>query len=279
MMLAAAGAGPGCDARSRDARVTEQVASLRVGIRSWSMSAQAARELAVIEHALENALAVRDARREVTLEPFVVYGELLAALADGRVDVARLESASYLTARRREPGIALLAMERPSPAEPPEGIIFTSKRAAIHGLAGLRNRTFAFGDKHAAIGHHLPRAALVAAGLQASDLRAFTYLQRPDKVAAAVRLGELDAGAVDVATFQHTNVDDSLHVLARVDDAPRPWVARAGLEPALVAALGESLRGLRDARVLAVLHIDGFDRADPDAYEPVRAAMDAAAGF
>lgn len=279
VILCAVCAAPGCDAPSPEARETAQLAILRVGVQSWSMSVQTTRELARIEQALEHALAARDARRDVTIVPFVVYGELVAALTGGRVDAARLESASYLVARRRAPEVALLAMERPSRAAPARGIIFTSKSAGIDSLAGLRGRTFAFGDELAAIGRYLPQAALVGVGLHASDLHGFAYLQRPDKVAAAVRLGEFDAGAVELAIFQRANRDDSLRVLARVDDAPRPWVARAGLDPALVISLGESLGALTDPQALAVLHADGFDRADPDAYDAVGAAMTAAARF
>lgn len=252
---------------------------LRVGVQAWDMPTRVEESFAPIEQALEGALVQRGAGLAVEIVPFAIYGELLAAVAEGRVDVARMESGSYLTALQRAPGIRLLAVERSARGTPRQGVIITSVHGSIDTLDDLRGKTFAFGDEHAAIGRYLPRAALLAEGLRAPDLGAMVYLRRGDKIAAAVRLGELDAGVVDAETFRRANVDGSLRVLAPLVDAPRPWVARAGLDRQLAAALTAALLDLRDAQCLRVLDAGGFAPATGDTYDQVRAAMIATAAF
>ena len=252
---------------------------LRVGVQAWDMPSRVEESFEPIEQALEGALMHHGAGLSVEIVPFAIYGELLAAVAQGYVDVARMESGSYLTARQREPGLTLLAVERSARGTPRQGMIITSVHASIDTLDDLRGKTFAFGDEYAAIGRYLPRAALLAAGLRAPDLGAMTFLRRGDKIAAAVRLGEYDAGVVSAETFRRVNVDGSLRVLSPLVDAPRPWVARAGLERQLVSALTAVLLDLHDAHRLRVLDAAGFAPATPDTYESVRAAMAAAAAY
>ncbi|HWN68418.1 MAG TPA: PhnD/SsuA/transferrin family substrate-binding protein [Haliangium sp.] len=252
---------------------------LRVGVQAWDMPSRVEESFEPIEQALAGALMHHGAGRSVEIVPFAIYGELLAAVTQGYVDVARMESASYLTARQREPGITLLALERSARGTPRQGMIITSAYASIDTLDDLRGKTFAFGDEYAAIGRYLPRAALLAAGLRAPDLGAMSFLRRGDKIAAAVRLGEFDAGVVSAETFRRVNVDGSLRVLAPLADAPRPWVARAGLERQLVGTLTAVLLDLHDAPCLRALDAAGFAPAAQDTYEPVRAAMAAAAEF
>lgn len=271
-----------CDAPAQDpaaALALEPGGVLRVGVQAWDMPSRVEESFEPLEQVFEGALMDHGPGLSVEIVPFAIYGELLAALAQGQVDVARLESGSYLTAQQRQPGISLLAVERSARGTPRQGVIITSAHAAIDTLDELRGKRFAFGDEHAAIGRYLPQAALVAAGLQAPDLGETAYLRRGDKISAAVRLGEFDAGVIDAETFRRVNVDGSLRALAPLIDAPRPWVARAGLQPELVIELSTALLELQDAHCLRVLHASGFARASRDTYEPVRAAMTAATAF
>jgi phosphonate transport system substrate-binding protein len=276
--------GSGCDPRPDAGEQAVEVASkpsgvLRVGVQTWDMPSRVDAAFAPIEQAFEGVLILYGLDLSVEIEPFAVYKELLAALAEGRVDVARLEPGSYLTARQRQPGIAILAVEHPGRGGPRRGMIVTATRSPIDGLAALRGKSFAFGDEHASLGHHLPQAALLSAGLHASDLRRTQFLRRYDKVAAAVRLGEFDAGVLEASAFQRLNTDGGLRVLAPLVDAPRPWIARVGLEPGVTAALSEALLRLDDVRCLQLLDASGFARADETSYEPVRAAMAASVLF
>jgi phosphonate transport system substrate-binding protein len=270
-----------CDAPSAGepvaGRASEQSGVVRVGVQAWDLPSRVEESFAPVDQVLEGTLRGNDLAIEIV--PFAVYGELLAALAEGRVDVARLDSGSYLTALQRERGLTLLAIERPGRGRPRQGMIVTSAQGSIGTLADLRGKSFAFGDEHAAIGRHLAQAALLAAGLHASDLGRTAYLRRGDKIAAAVRLGEFDAGVIEADVFRRANADGSLRVLAPVIDAPRPWVARAGLDAEIAAALSTALLALDDARCLQVLDASGLERARDDTYASVRTAMTAAALF
>jgi phosphonate transport system substrate-binding protein len=253
--------------------------ALRVGVQAWDMPSRVEESFAPIEGALEGALIHHGAGRSVEIVPFAIYEELLAAFEQGYVDVARLESGSYLTARRHEPRIMLLAVERPARGTARQGVIIASVHASLDTLDDLHGKSFAFGDEHTAIGRYLPQAALLAAGLRASDLGATAHLRRDDKIAAAVRLGEFDAGVIDAETFRRVNADGGLRALAPLVDAPRPWVARADLDRRLANALTSALLDLHEAHRLRVLDADGFAPAAHDAYAPVRAAVTAAAAF
>jgi phosphonate transport system substrate-binding protein len=276
--------GSGCglppDAEEQRGVVASKPAGvLRVGVQTWDMPSRVDEAFAPIEQAFEGVLMLHGLDLSVEIEPFAVYKELLAALAEGRVDVARLEPGSYLTARHRQPGIAVLAVERPGRGGPRQGVIVTGTHSSIDGLAGLRGKSFAFGDEHASLGHHLAQAKLLEAGLRASDLRRTQFLRRSDKVAAAVRLGEFDAGVLEAGAFRRLNTDGGLRVLASLVDAPRPWIARVGLEPGVTAALSDALLRLTDVRCLQLLDASGFERADEKSYELVRAAMAATVLF
>ena len=275
-------AAPACDAppgQAPPAWASEPDGVLRVGVQTWDMPSRVDEAFAPIEQVFERALLQHGSGLSVDIVPFAVYGELVAALAQGNVDVARLEAGSYLTAQQREPGIALLAVERSSRGTPRQGVIITSVQASIDSLDQLRGKRFAFGDVDAAIGRYLPQAALVAAGLRAPELGAMAYLRRGDRIAAAVRLGEFDAGVVELETFRRGNLDGSLRVLWSLTDAPRPWVARAGMAPELVASMTAALLAVHDTRSLRVLDASGFARATLDTFDPVRAAMTATAAF
>lgn len=258
---------------------SKPIGVLRVGVQTWDMPSRVDEAFAPIEQAFEDVLLLHGLELSVEIEPFAVYKELLAALAEGRVDVARLEPGSYLTARRRQPGITVLAVERPGRGGPRAGVIVTATHSSIKGLAGLRGKSFAFGDEHASLGNHLPQASLLAAGLYASDLRGTQFLRRSEKIAAAVRLGEFDAGVLEAGAFQRLNADGGLRVLASLVDAPRPWITRVGLEPGVTVALSDALLKLTDVRCLQLLDASGFERVDEKSYELVRAAMAATVLF
>lgn len=273
-----------CEAPPAEVPAPALGGALRVGMHAWDMpgrvEASFASIEATLEPVLERALVHHGAGQSVEIVPFAVYGELVDAVARGHVDVARLEAGAFLAAQERAPGLALLAAEQSARGRARRGVIVTSAHGDIDTLDELRGKRFAFGDEHAAIGRYLPQAALLEAGLRAADLGGWTYLGRGDRIAAAVRLGEFDAGVIDAELFPRVNVDGSLRALAPpLLDAPRPWVARAGLEPRLVGALRAALLDLHDATCLRVLEAAGFGRMSDDDYDPVRAAMAAAVAF
>ncbi|MGO8913315.1 MAG: PhnD/SsuA/transferrin family substrate-binding protein, partial [Bradyrhizobium sp.] len=100
------------------------------------------------------------------------------------------------------------------------------------------------------------------------------YLNRHDRVAYAVSTGQFDAGALEGTIF-HKLADQGLQIrqLASFQNVTKPWVARAGLDPRIAAALRQGLLGLHDKAALAALRFDGFLPATDADYAVIRSSI------
>jgi len=61
--------------------------------------------------------------------------------------------------------------------------------------------------------------------------------------------------------------------LASFPNVTKPWVARAGLDPRVIAALRQGLLGIQDKAALATLRFDGFLLATDDNYAIIRSSI------
>ena len=213
----------------------------------------------------------------VDLRVFKTYDECLERFVAGEVDFVRVGPASYVLAKQRKPEIQLLAAEREEGDAP--GLIVVRSDSAMRTLADLKGRRFAFGDENSTIGRYLAQALLVQAGVHAEDLKAYAYLDRHDKVYAAVEIGDYDAGALHAATFRELDKNGKLRVIARFANVGKPWIARAGLDGATVAALRQALLSLQQKETLEALKITGLQRSTDTDFDFVREGMKRAQEF
>lgn len=214
---------------------------------------------------------------DITIEIFRSYDDGIAAIAKGTVDFVRFGPSPYITAYERNPKLTLLAMELEDGKNRFPGMIVVQKASTIRELADLRGKRFAFGDPNSTIGRYLVQAELVKAGIFAQDLSHFAYLDRHDKVARAVQVGDFDAGSIKEANY--LELHDSLRVLHTFENVTKPWVAREGLDESVRKALQESLLALKDPASLKTLGVSGFSLATDADYAIVREGMKQAAGF
>ena len=70
-----------------------------------------------------------------------------------------------------------------------------------------------------------------------------------------------------------------LRVLHPFDNAPKPWVARAGLDVKVVKALTASLLALDNPEALKALKVPGFTTISDSDYDMVRKGMQKAEQF
>ncbi len=215
----------------------------------------------------------------IELRIFKTYDGALDALVRGDVDFVRFGPAPYILAKARQPQISLLAMEDNDGAKVFQGKIVVRTDSSIKTLADLRGKRFAFGDESSTIGRYLAQLQLVNAGITAKDLAAYAFLGRHDKVFTAVELGDFDAGAVKENTFDKMNTKGTLRALVTFDNVTKPWVARAKLDPAVAAGLGQVLLRLKDPALLKDVGITGFRAVSDADYDPIRRAMPAAEQF
>ena len=116
------------------------------------------------------------------------------------------------------------------------------------------------------------------AGVYASDLSRYDYLDRHDKVAAAVAIGDFDAGAIKIGTLKDDK-SGKLRVLGEFDNVTKPWIGREGLPEDIRKALRDSLIGLTDSTALKALKVSGLTETSEDDYLVVRQAMQRAKRF
>lgn len=207
------------------------------------------------------------------------YEEAQDALVAGQVDFVRFGPASYVMSKQREAGVQLLAMEHKKGEKRFNGVIIAPAASPLQTLAELKGQRFAFGDPNSTIGRYLAQAELAAAGVHARDLAGFDYLGRHDTVFKAVALGDYAAGSVKESTLKRYNQNQQVRVLHRFPNVTKPWVARAGLDAEVVAALREALLGLEDKAVLTELKASGFLPSSDEEYAFVREGMARAADF
>ncbi len=220
--------------------------------------------------ALERALAARGpVALRVRIAP--TYEKGLDDLLQGKVDFARLGPASYLEAKRRDPGIRILALESHDGRKRFNGVIAVRQDSGIRTVADLKGRSFAFGNRRSTIGRYLAQAYLLGHGIRADDLAAYDYLGRHDKVGWAVATGRFDAGALKEPTFRKlVQAGAPLQVLATFPNVTKPWVAASRLDEATFQRLRAAMLALSPALFLP---------GDETDFDSVRAAIARSAHF
>jgi phosphonate transport system substrate-binding protein len=202
------------------------------------------------------------------------YETGLADLMAARVDFARLGAASYVAAKDQAPGIEVLAAERYGESKIFEGVICVATKSTIRQIGDLRGKTFAFGDEQSTLGRYIAQLYLARAGITSADLKAFKYLERHDRVGAAVASGQFDAGALEQTMFDKLVAAGApIRAIASFPTVTKPWVARVDLAPRIKHAITRALVAIRDPAVLAALRFDGFETADDADYEMTRASI------
>lgn len=202
------------------------------------------------------------------------YEKGVEDLVSGSVDFARFGPASYISAKDKNPGINILAIESKKGRKIFQGVICVRKDSPITTVAQLKGKRFAFGNKRSTIGRYLSQKYLHEHGVNAKDLSAYEYLGRHDKVAAAVSIGQFDAGAIKEGTFKkYLKKGASLRKIASFDNVTKPWIARSGLPKKVFSALHAVLIELKDPIALKALKKDGFLPGKDTDYATIRAAI------
>jgi phosphate/phosphite/phosphonate ABC transporter binding protein len=204
------------------------------------------------------------------------YASCVQMLAEKKIDLAWLGTATYVVERERTPMIPLV---RPiwSGKAGYAGVIFTLEGSGIKELEDLRGKRLAFVDVQSASGYVYPANLLIAAGFDLhKDFAATDFLGSHDAVLMAVLLGEYDAGAVFERAY-FTVADRArrmqLRVLAQTEPIPgEPIVAGAHLDGDLVDEVRAAFLRIQTERLqeTALRDLFGFEPATDEQYTGVR---------
>lgn len=202
------------------------------------------------------------------------YSLAISDLTDGHVDFARFGPASYVTAKKQNPDIRIIAVETKKGKKTFKGIIAVNSDSSIKNLADLKGYSFAFGDKLSTIGRYLAQAQLLDAGISGKNLKNFAYLGRHDKVGAAVGNKYFDAGALKESTYKKMQAGNTpIKAIFSFDNVTKPWIARAGLPLHIYAALNTVMLKVTDPDVLKNFSKSGFLSGSDSDYDIIRSAI------
>lgn len=224
---------------------------------------------------LEQKMSVRlQEKIIIRMQVYATYQKGIDALTTGKVDFMRLGPASYVFAKKAEPGLSILAMENQDGKKTFKGIICTSLNSSIQTVKDLKGKRFAFGSKKSTIGRYLSQNYMMSQGIYARDLTEYAYLGRHDTVGAAVSAQKYDAGALKEGTFNKLVAKGhKLRKIADFDNVTKPWVSRKMLDDTIRAALQSALLNLTDKKIMSAYGKEGFLRGNDGDYESIRQAI------
>jgi phosphonate transport system substrate-binding protein len=230
---------------------------------------------------LTQKLSVTMARSvEIRMQIAPTYEDGLADLVTGRVDIARFGPASYVVAHEANPGISLLAIELTEGKTSFRGVICVHRDSDIESIEMLAGRRFAFGSERSTVGRYLAQQLLADHGVSAERLQDWAYLDRHDRVGAAVAARQFDAGALKESTFKKLVArGEPIRELAAVVVVTKPWLAREGLAADIKSAISTALLEIDREGQLEGSEFDGFVAGDDARYDSVRRAIEGSERF
>jgi ABC-type phosphate/phosphonate transport system substrate-binding protein len=214
------------------------------------------------------------------LQVYGAYSNALEGVRRHEVDLMRMDPASYVLLRKADPTLTPLVQEAFGGRPELCGVIFARPGAGITRLADLRGKSIAFGNAYSAIGNYAAKAALLAVGLCAADLRSTNLFS--GRGMTAVREGEWDAGVVRLDEFAAmTNAGIRLQLVAQLRSPGYTWVATRKLEAAVAKAIRDQLLPLRDESALTgVDHgLTGFCPVTPAEFDTLEQQIEQARRF
>lgn len=159
-------------------------------------------------------------------------------------------------------------------------VIIARNDSDIRSVKEIKGRSFAFGDTHSTSSHIVPRAMLMAEGIDIKNLNYYNFLGHHDDVARAVLNGDFDAGGVMESTgYKFEKM--GLKLIKFSDDIPEFNICGAGsLDDQTAMAVKNALILLDESTPegTSILHAingsyTGFVEASDEDYNNIRVMM------
>lgn len=223
---------------------------------------------------------------KVVFTPVSDYAAVVEALATDKIDLAWLGGFTFVQANIRTNGNVIPIVQRAEDAK------FTSKfitsDPAIHTLADLKGKTFAFGAPSSTSGSLMPRYFLMQAGINPeADFKRVAFSVAHDATAAFVASGKVDAGALNASVWQklvdEKRVDPNQVRVFYTTPAyyDYNWTVRGNLDPALIRKLTDAFLALnasnpQQQEILSLQRASKFIPTKKENYDGVEKAARAA---
>ena len=198
----------------------------------------------------------------------------MADLVSGEVDFAQMNACAYLRSKMQATDIQpLVRIVSGGPGHNNRVVIFTRTDTGIKTLSDLRERSFLFGSDDSTV-TLLAKAHLVEAGVRATDLSKYRYVNRPEEIARGVSVtpsseatalgnpfsamtpveaildGLYDAGVATEIRFLQVSGAENLVLLERFEDPGALLVGQRKLPPEAARHFRQAMVNLDDRKVL-----------------------------
>ncbi|MBI5635086.1 MAG: phosphate/phosphite/phosphonate ABC transporter substrate-binding protein [Nitrospirae bacterium] len=221
----------------------------------------------------------RTMKRKVDLKVAVDFQGAIRDLEQGVTQFCFMGPSTYNIAHEKCGARVLVkALNNGKPFH--KAAIITRSDSGINTMQDIKGRSFAFGDVNSTSSHIVPRAVLLAEGIDLKDLLYYNYLGHHDDVLKAVLNGDFDAGGVkESAALRHR--DMGLKVLKLSEDIPEfNFTVAADIDGQVLRDLKAALLALKqdDPETKPVLkaiyeNYTGFIEADDEDYANIRVMM------
>lgn len=184
-------------------------------------------------------------KRKVELRVAPNFEAALRDLAEGVTSLCSMTSMIYIEARKKFQADTLVCVQRDGKSWH-HSVIVARSDARVGSVRELRGKSFAFVDEKAAAGYVIPRAMLLAEGVQLEDLGYYNFAGAHDEVAKAVLRGEFDAGGMMESTAKKYR-EQGLKVVKTSDKVPEWNICCGNLPAELKGALRQALLELDES--------------------------------
>ena len=187
----------------------------------------------------------------VTLRVGKDYQATMDDLGNGTAQIAYMTPTVYPKSERQNPDAQInpLARFQKSGAGKYKAYIIVPSDSPIKEVAEIKGKRFAFGSKDSTSSHLMPRAMLIAAGIDIDkDLAGYEYTGSQTNVAKAVAAKTFDAGGIHDAPADKAIAEgSSIRIIAKSDDIPEfPICVNKSLSPAMLEKVRAALFKLND---------------------------------
>jgi phosphate/phosphite/phosphonate ABC transporter binding protein len=217
--------------------------------------------------------------RRVDLKVAVDFQGAIQDIGQGVAQFCFMTPSTYVEAHSKyNINVLVTALRAGKPFQ--HSVIIARSNSAINEIKDIKGHSFAFGDIHSTSSHIVPRAMLLAEGVDVKDLQYYNYLGHHDDVARAVLNGDFDAGAV-MESVAYKYKDLGIKFVKFSDEIPEFNICVSGnLDSALYNELKNALVSLNPetpegASVLKSINesYTGFIESSDEEYDGIKHMM------
>jgi phosphonate transport system substrate-binding protein len=250
--------------------------TLRVALVPNIAPADVQAEYGPLAKAMEQKLGMK-----VELTVPTSYPAVVEAMANNRIDLALFGGLTYVQARQRAKVTPLVTDINPETGTTKyDSLIIVPAGSDVHRIEQLKGKTFAFGSISSTSGSLYPALMLRNAGIDYhKDIKA-VYTSGHDATAAAVANGKVDGGGLEGRIMRRLIADGTvdgskIRVIQRSGPIEGyPWVASDSVNAGLRERIAKFFLGLRDPKLLDLLHVKGYARVKPSDYDFIQKKAD-----